>query len=248
MSTKIYDAFRVLKEKDIKGLITEMRSIASDTVANSADYLYLIHAIASADAAEKKDADKAAMAAYEDVIKNHFGISIEMWMLNMVKKAETSIEKDILDCSLKAVCTFDDEFWYIKFFSNSGISRKMLNNILEKLELEDFHYQNQSDPPEEISQEEFIDDEFDDDIEIGFQEDFSRILITGKSHDNIAVQSPLESGVIFAPRLKDRESKGKIYSSNKYDKKYTEHKYNEETPGVYSEKKGSKENSKEDNK
>ncbi|MFZ1971095.1 MAG: hypothetical protein WAU65_02875 [Candidatus Nanoarchaeia archaeon] len=100
----------------------------------------------------------------------------------------------------------------------------------------------------EISQEEFIDDEFDDDIEIGFQEDFSRILITGKSHDNIAVQSPLESGVIFAPRLKDRESKGKIYSSNKYDKKYTEHKYNEETPGVYSEKKGSKENSKEDNK
>jgi hypothetical protein len=155
MSTKIYDAFRVLKEKDIKGLITEMRSIASDTVANSADYLYQIHAIASADAAKKKDADKAAMAAYEDVIKNHFGIFIEMWMLNMVKKAETSIEKDILDCSLKAVCTFDDEFWYIKFFSNSGISRKILNNILEKLELEDFHYQNQSDPPEEISQEEY---------------------------------------------------------------------------------------------
>jgi hypothetical protein len=100
----------------------------------------------------------------------------------------------------------------------------------------------------EISQEEFIDDEFDNDIEIDFQEDFSRILITGKSHNDTVVESPLESGIIFAPRLKDRESKGKIYSSNKYDEKYTEHKYNEETPGVYSEKKSSKENSNEDNK
>lgn len=155
MSIKIYDAFRVSREKDIKGLIKQMRSIASDEVANSEDYLCSIHAIASADALKNKDNNEAAMRAYEEVLENTFGLFIESWMLNLVKNAEKSLEKNILDCSLKAVCTFDDKYWYIKFFCNSGISRKMLNVISEKLELEDFHYQNQTDIPEEISQEEY---------------------------------------------------------------------------------------------
>lgn len=155
MSTKIYDAFRIKKEINIKDVITEMRCIASEIVSNSSDYLYLIHAFAASTAAEKKDTDKAAMAAYSEVINNDFGICLEMWMLDMIKTAEKSSRKDILDCSLKAVCTFDEDYWYIKFFSNSGISRKMLNAIIEKLQLEDFHYQNQSDPPEDIPEEEY---------------------------------------------------------------------------------------------
>jgi hypothetical protein len=156
MSTKIYDAFRIKKEIDIKDVITEMRSIASDVVSNSVDYLYLIHAFAAKTATEKKDTDKMAMEAYNDAINNDFGICLEMWMLSMVKTAETSSKKDIFDCSLKAVCSFDEDYWYIKFFSNSGISRKMLNAIIKKLGvLEDFHYQNQTDPPEDIPEEEY---------------------------------------------------------------------------------------------
>lgn len=154
MSSKIYDAFRVSKKVDIKDLIDKMRSIAIDVVSNSYDYLYLIHAMASKSAAEKKDTDKFAMSAYEEIINNEFGIFAEMWMFSMIKNAETSSEKNMLDCSLNAVCTFDEDYWYIKFFSNSNISREILN-IIKELDLEDYHYQNQTDPPEDITDEEY---------------------------------------------------------------------------------------------
>ena len=156
MSTKIYDAFRINIKADIKEIINKMREIAINTIANDAEYLYMAHAVTSVMALEESENNKNAAAALEEIQKNEFGLFTEMWMLDKIKQAETSREKNVLDCSLTAVATFDSDFWYIKFFSNSGFSNKILNKIIEEIkELEDFHYQNQSDPPEEIPEEEY---------------------------------------------------------------------------------------------
>lgn len=49
----------------------------------------------------------------------------------------------------------DDDYYYLKFFAN-GVYSKILSTLVSEFEeLEDFHYQNQSDPPEDIPYEEY---------------------------------------------------------------------------------------------
>jgi hypothetical protein len=156
MSTKIYDAFRISKKNDIGDIITNMRLIATNIIANSVNYLQTLHSMAIVQAIKNKDVDMFAMKAYEEITNNELSTFFEIWMLDLVKKSELSNERNMLDCSLKAVCTFDDKYWYIKFFCNSEISRQMLNAIvLKHNELEDYHYQNQVDPPDNVTEVEY---------------------------------------------------------------------------------------------
>ena len=155
MSTKIYNAVRISKKLDIKTIIDKMRQIAEEVVANDYNFLYMIHAITSAMAHDEKDANKIAASVYEDVMKNDFNFTTLTWMIDKVKKAELSLSINDLDCSMIGVVGYDEDYWYIKFFCNSGIARKIYNEI-EKIEgVEDFHYQNQTDPPDDISYEDF---------------------------------------------------------------------------------------------
>ena len=153
MSTKIYNAYRINKNKDIKDIIKKMREIAIYNMSNNKDYFYLAHAISSA-MAFKENQNELAKEVCKEIEKNEFGILSEMWMIDKIKNSKA---KDILDCGLMAVATFDDEYWYLKFFSGSKFMDKILNTIeIEIKELEDYHYQNQSDPPEDIEYEEYL--------------------------------------------------------------------------------------------
>jgi hypothetical protein len=65
--------------------------------------------------------------------------------------------------------------------------------------------------------------------------------------ENAPVTHSLEKGLVFAPRIAEKQQRGKIYSDSKYDKKYNEDKYAERTPGSYAERESSQEKGSSEN-
>lgn len=154
MSTKIYEAYRIPKEKDILKELLKARDIAIDTVANDAAYLRMIHAMSIYNATRDYINDKNPYA--KSVIKDHKdGKLDEFWIERMLQKNQTSLERGNFDAYFTCSIFYDDSYWYLKFFYNDGSFRKAATRIVEELEFEDYHYQNQVDPPKDIPYEDF---------------------------------------------------------------------------------------------
>jgi hypothetical protein len=155
MSTKIYDAYRVAKKHDLTTIIREMRAHATEALANSKEKLELIHIVAVAYANKEKDNDWRAKQCVDEAIEGKFSHDTLYWIEKLMKESTISMERDMIGATLKASISYDHTYWYFKFFANSPVERLMLNAREKMTEVEDYHYQNQTDPPEGIPYSQF---------------------------------------------------------------------------------------------
>lgn len=160
MSTKIYDAYRVKKDVNLRDLLTRMRKIAEDTMASDEDTLRMIHAYSVAVASDIVKYNRRDFRRAVEIISNNkdnkFTYDLIRWIERCLKEADEDMNQNLLSISLKSSIWFDDDYWYIKFFVNWGTPTAMVRNIEAGCnELEDFHYQNQCDVPEHIPEEEY---------------------------------------------------------------------------------------------
>lgn len=150
MSTKIFDAYRIKKSTDILSLLVKSKEIAATIIANSADLLHLIHAnttLAALNAVKNNPEDRRAKRVLELNENN----DIDLWWIKMqLEKLEKDIEYNPLDIYTSCSIFYDRKYWYIKFYPNSKIQIQIVDKIVEEFALEDYHYQNQTDPPEHI--------------------------------------------------------------------------------------------------
>jgi hypothetical protein len=125
-------------------------------------------------------------------------------------------------------------------------SRKKIPKINKKEKIPETELEKEVKEKAEIipqNKKDTVQDDFIDELDangIISSREFNQILkseIKLNQLENIPVRSSLEGGLIFAPRIKDKQStEGKVYSDAKYDKKYNEPRYSEKTPGNYAEK------------
>lgn len=150
MSTKIYSAYRVSKSVDMRVLLGEMREIALSEVSNDSIFLRSIWKRCVGIAKRKNLEHYNKLQKVED--KQEFAIfQLEIALF----ESRLDQSERVSDCSVEPAIWFDDEYWYLKFFSNSGIADKIERRIAELPEIEDFHFQDQTDCPDGISEEDF---------------------------------------------------------------------------------------------
>lgn len=137
-----------------------MKAASVQALADDPEYPYLLHAFAVAKAAqrlEEKPDDHRAKSVIEENDNNNFAFSTLFWLEKCCQEAAIDHQQNLMAIEFSLSLWFDEDYWYIKFFVNwMGFNQKMMNAVLEACpELEDFHYQNQTDPPEDIPYEEY---------------------------------------------------------------------------------------------
>ena len=155
MSTKIYYAIRVHKDRDIKNIISKMKQLAEDYMCQStaaAKFLKNLHKHAITIALNEPDNINAKYALSE-YNNDEFGVDQLYMILDILKKESIKSTKSIWDITLTACATYDEDYWYIKFFPNSAITRSIYEMIYEQSGIEDFHYQDQVDYADEDKHE-----------------------------------------------------------------------------------------------
>ena len=155
MSTKIYSAYRIKKDRDILALLKKCKEIAIEVIANDESYLRLVHSMSIAKALKDlSDNPKNSMAQYT-IDEHKKGNVDDFWIESMLEKNQTSTSKINISAYLSCSIFYDADYWYIKFFTNERNQYTIIDKIVETLELEDYHYQNQTDTPEGVSDEDF---------------------------------------------------------------------------------------------
>lgn len=150
MSTKIYSAYRVSKSVDMRNLMVKMREIALNEVANDSMFLRAIWK-RCVDLAKRKNLEH-----YNKLQKVADKQEFAIFQLEtaMFESRLDNLER-VADCSIEPAIWFDEDYWYLKFFPNTGIAHKIERRIAELPEIEDFHFQDQTDCPDGISEEDF---------------------------------------------------------------------------------------------
>lgn len=152
MSTKIYDAYRMEKSKvdDIIDLVNKWSKNATDFLTGYEDVHKQIH----------------VGCFYWVTLNNRGGVlekKIEQfnrdcsWFIYpYLKESENSETRDLVYTSIRLRVTIfqDDDYWYFKFFPDNRWCYKFLSVLENNTDLEDFHYQNQTDPPEGMGYDE----------------------------------------------------------------------------------------------
>lgn len=159
MSTKIYDAYRI-KKSDINNIYDTLRSFkkfAIDDIANDEETLKAIHLICFVYGVDKVQENEDKLKEFIDNY-NKGGYRLDWEIYPALREAENmEHHKSIVpDLSVTPSIFEDEEYWYLKFFCNSRWSSHLLRKMEKEFDfLEDYHYQNQSDPPEDIPYEEY---------------------------------------------------------------------------------------------
>lgn len=160
MSTKIYDAYRIKKTDihNIYDVLYEFKQTARKYVSENEKLLKAIHVGAfyyhMLNAKTERDR--------KEVIK-HFGHADGVVYLNYdikeyLEYSERLNVREIISTDVQVLISLfmDDEYWYLKFFVNGGHMNKLLRELEDKYDfLQDYHYQNQTDPPEDMEWEDF---------------------------------------------------------------------------------------------
>jgi len=154
MSTKIFNAYRINKEVDILKILKNIREKFTEEVSKNGDYLKIIHTTIMYNLAKKIKNDpnnKFYKSIVDDNKKGKFDILTCMDILYM-----NQYSYDKINYSTKFECSifYDEDYWYVKFYPNENIQYNFLKKI-EEFGFEDYHYQNQTDIPENISDEEY---------------------------------------------------------------------------------------------
>jgi len=147
MSTKIYNAYRVSKKTDLKELLKQMREIACDEASKDARFLKAVwRRCMQIVNANPKSVD------WKDDFKQEFGI---YQFEKVFFESRRDNDERIADGSIEPVIWFDSKWWYLKFHSNSLFARNVEKRISQIPGIEDYHFQDQTDAPENISSAEF---------------------------------------------------------------------------------------------
>lgn len=154
MSTKIYDAYRVPKNIDILGLLRQAKSLVIDKVSGDKGFLHMCHILSVSEAisvSENKSGTEYEVARAERVVesgkKGEFDAD---WFYHFLSKDSINPSRSLVECKFECSVFYDDDYWYLKFFTNIGWQWSVMTEIEKELNLEDFSYQNKSDPPEDI--------------------------------------------------------------------------------------------------
>jgi len=150
MSTKIYDAYRIKKSTDILSVLVKGKEIAKNIIAADEKYLYMIHALSMVKALDTLKNNADDVHAKNAIKMNEENLIDDWWLFNQLEKANKSMVKDPLDVNISCSVFYDRNFWYLKFYPNTNMHYKILNQIVSDCDLEDYHYQNQCDPPDNI--------------------------------------------------------------------------------------------------
>lgn len=155
MSTKIFNAYRIPKSEDILNILKQAKNIARDYIANDEQYLKVIHGITMFKIAEKIKKDPKSKNYYQTAIDDNKKGKLDIWaMIQILEENTLSIDKLSFSTKLDCSIFYDDDYWYIKFFPNENIQYKIIKEF-EKLGFEDYHYQNQTDPPEDMDYDKY---------------------------------------------------------------------------------------------
>lgn len=155
MSTKIFEAYRIKKSEvdNIIDLVNQWREDCTEFMKGYEEVHKQIHT-----------------GCFYWMTFNHDGEELEkkidkfnedpvFWEIQRyLRESENSLTNDLVYTSvrLRVSIFMDNDYWYFKFFPNDRWSYKFLSMLEAGYpELEDFHYQNQTDPPEDIPEDEY---------------------------------------------------------------------------------------------
>lgn len=155
MSTKIYYAYRLPKSVDVLKVLAQVRELSTTHIQNDAGYLEIIHAYSYSKAKEAFENNTEGSVEYNKASwflnKHKDGGICEYWIEDVLKVESQSLQRSPIDVKFECSVFYDKRYWYIKFFPNSNWMHKVLTKVETEIpKLEDYHYQNQSDPPEDI--------------------------------------------------------------------------------------------------
>lgn len=77
----------------------------------------------------------------------------DLYLKLTLEENDRKPSKGIIGCEFTCSIFYDDDFWYVKFFPNYKWQYEVINEMSP--EFEDFHYQDQTDPPDDMEYEEF---------------------------------------------------------------------------------------------
>lgn len=153
VSTKVYNAFKVKDPAQLWGLIDTIfhRGRANVEEALRAHY---VHEVRHMDPLDKAYAEAWALS---DSPEANFRLQrVRDMVRDRYKENVTKIEWDTYSLDVR-VCfyPYKDQVYVRTFCESGSIFRDVLNFVKHLPELEDFHYQNQTDRPEEITPEDW---------------------------------------------------------------------------------------------
>lgn len=156
MSTKIFYAYRMKKSKvdNIFDLLYEWRLKATDEIKNNKKLLEKIHMgafyyiVLNTEDVEERE---KKMKEYND---GRIGWTIREYLETYENQLQYHPIATYM--KLEANIFMDDEYWYFKFFPNESWAYDFLNNLEKDYDgFEDYHYQNSTDKPDDISHEDY---------------------------------------------------------------------------------------------
>lgn len=157
MSTKIYDAYRIPKNRDILKELKQAKEIAIEMISKDEKYLKTLHFSFLLDVANtlKEDTDNVKALRIKEFNMNGEFYQYDIEFFEFLRKQDNSVLKSLIGVKFSSSIFYDHKFWYIKTYVNYNIQSKILNKIIEELKWEDYHYQDQTDPPENITYRKF---------------------------------------------------------------------------------------------
>lgn len=156
MSTKIYNAYKVRDRDRVFQVLEEIRERGEREVIRRLDKYYRCFVDNIDPEDERYKAERA-----KDQAQNHPEYSTRLHLAQTAlrdgfRKSATSLQRDFFDPDVSVALTWHPTGFYLRAFCD-GVS--LLGGSLDFLkthpDLEDFHYQNQADPPKEIPAAEF---------------------------------------------------------------------------------------------
>lgn len=154
MSTKIYYAYRLRSTSGatILGKLQDAKKMALDVVRSDGDFLKMLHvqalSMAHKDLEEGSKTEKQwAERFVRDTEKGEFE---DFYFGKSVERAANNPYRFLVSLDLRVSVFFRGPFTYLKFFPNNKVERDIVDNVVCTLNAEDYHYQNQTDPPEDV--------------------------------------------------------------------------------------------------
>lgn len=165
MSTKIYDAYRVKPGVDIWQLVAEIRTRAEAIARAGLRDFYIRACVADRRPPDEEGAEKPdRLRAWADYIRNALvekkrRLADESTKLSLVDVADfvyqeyraqlTSYERNSFNLDANFVVYEHEGLFYLRLYSDRcSILGDVLDFVPDMPELEDYHYQNQSDWPD----------------------------------------------------------------------------------------------------
>lgn len=167
MSTKIYNAYRIKKDVDILKLLMNLRTDAINTVCSSNRFLSTLHSAYVDDLATKirdllsKDIGKdnpevkRHISELKDAVSGELHITQYSQFTKFLEKSSVSLCISHGDVLFTSAIYYDEDYWYVKFFTNYNWQSDIENKFSKLDEVEDFHYQNSTHPPENVTYAEY---------------------------------------------------------------------------------------------